>query len=111
MTNNKLPQVVTDYFDLIDGDNKLAVANLFAPDAQVTDNGTTYRGDAEIRNWLSGEASEYTTTSTRLSAEHAGRSINVAVRIEGNFPGGRVDLNIHFQLDPADLINQLTITA
>ncbi len=111
MPTEKLPQVINDYFDLMDGDSKLAVADLFAPDAQVTDNGITYRGDAEIRGWLSGEASQYTITSTLLSAEQTGRRIAVVQRIEGNFPGGRVDLDVHFLLDPADLISTLTITA
>jgi hypothetical protein len=111
MTHDSLPTVVEKYFVQMDGDDKLAVADLFAPGAYVTDNGTTYRGDGEIRSWLSGEASEFTTTSRRLVTETSGSSVIVVLRVEGNFPGGVVDLTIDFLLDSAERIRRLTITA
>jgi len=111
MTHDSLPKVVDQYFAQMDGDDKLAVADLFAPGAYVIDNGTTYRGDGEIRGWLSGEASEFTTTSRRLMSESAGSSVMVVLRVEGDFPGGVVDLTIDFLLDSAERIRGLTITA
>ena len=111
MTHDSLPPVVEQYFVQMDGDDKLGVANLFAPGAYVIDNGTTYRGDGEIRGWLSGEASEFTTTSRRLMTESAGSSVMVVLRVEGDFPEGVVDLTIEFLLDSAERIRGLTITA
>jgi len=111
MTNETMPRVVDEYFDLMDGDNKLATVDLFAPDAQVIDNGTTYHGHEEITRWLRGEASECTTTSRRLSAERTDHTVVVVIRVEGNFPGGLVDLRIEFLLDSADRISELTITS
>jgi 5,10-methylene-tetrahydrofolate dehydrogenase/methenyl tetrahydrofolate cyclohydrolase len=111
MTHDSLPKVVDQYFAQMDGDDKLAVADLFAPGAYVIDNGTTYRGDGEIRGWLSGEASEFTTTSRRLMTDSAGSSVMVVLRVEGNFPGGMVDLTIEFLLDSTERIRGLTITA
>ncbi len=111
MTHDSLPPVVEQYFTLMDGDDKLAVAALFAPGAYVVDKGTSYRGDVEIRSWLSGEASEFTTTSRRLMTENAGSSVMVVLRVEGDFPGAPVDLTIDFLLDSAERIRGLTITA
>ena len=111
MTHDSLPTVVEQYFAQMDGDDKLSVADLFAPGAYVIDKGTTYRGDGEIRGWLSGQASEFTTTSRRLMSESAGSSVMVVLRVEGDFPEGVVDLTIEFLLDSAERIRGLTITA
>ena len=111
MTQDSLPTVVEQYFALMDGDDKLAVADLFAPGAYVTDNGTTHRGDVEIRGWLTGQANEFTSTSRRLIVDHEGHNVMVVLRVEGNFPEGVVDLTIEFLLDSAERIRGLTITA
>ena len=99
------------YFDRMEGDHKSTVAELFAPDAVVSDDGSTYRGREEIVGWLTGQASEFTTTSTRLSADRTDRTVVVVTRVEGNFPGGRVDLRNVCTLDGAGQLTTLTITA
>ncbi|MET3807072.1 hypothetical protein ABIB25_004094 [Nakamurella sp. UYEF19] len=109
-TSTDLPAVVVDYFDLMDRDDNAAVVDLFAPGAQVTDDGQTYRGRAEIAGWLGGPAGEFTTTSTQLSADRSDQQVTVVIRVEGDFPGGRVDLRNVFTLDPAGLIRDLLIT-
>ncbi len=111
MTHDTLPTVVDQYITLMDGDDKLAVADLFAPGAYVTDNGTTHHGDEEIRTWLSGAASEFTTTSRQLTSDRTGHSVMVVLRVEGNFPEGVVDMTIDFLLDSAERIRSVTITA
>lgn len=111
MTHDSLPTVVDEYFARMDGDDKLAVADLFAPGSYVVDNGTTYRGDGEIRGWLSGQASEFTTTSRRLLTDRSGSSVMVVLRVEGDFPGGVADLTVDFLLDSSERIRGLTITA
>jgi hypothetical protein len=65
MNKSQLPAVVSQYFQLMEGEAKEQVSDLFTPDAQLTDDGTTYRGRAEIEAWLSGQASEWETTSSR----------------------------------------------
>ena len=63
---------VADYFNLMDGDDKAKVLDLFTADAVVVDNGHTYRGHNDLLGWLTGPASEFTTTSTWLSADQSG---------------------------------------
>jgi hypothetical protein len=77
----------------------------------VTDDGRTYRGRDAILGWLTGPASEYTTTSTWLSAEQSDTTAVVVILIEGDFPGGRVELRYRFEHEPDGFIRALNITA
>jgi hypothetical protein len=110
-TNSALPAVINQYFQLMEADSKAPVAELFTADALVIDDGTRYRGRGEIISWLTGQASEWVTTSSRLSTERTDDEVVVVIRVEGNFPGGRVDLRNAFTLDPAERIIALSITA
>lgn len=111
MNDSNLSPTVTRYFELMAGPDKTRAVEVFGTDATVSDDGRTYRGRDAILGWLSGPASEFTTTSTRLSAEQTGTRALVVVRLEGDFPGGRVDLSYAFDQDPDGLIDSLTITA
>ena len=68
-------------------------------------------GREAVLAWLTGPASASTTTSTRLSSERSGRTSVVRSLLEGDFPGGRVELRYAFVEDPDGLITALTITA
>lgn len=103
-----LPPAVTAYFAALAGEPADALA-LFTPDAVVTDDGRTYRGQVEILGWLSGPAGEFTVTTTRLSVQVDGPAVLVVNRLDGNFPGGTVTLRHVFGLSPAGLISALTI--
>ncbi|MEV4604551.1 nuclear transport factor 2 family protein [Amycolatopsis sp. NPDC049253] len=104
-----LPQPVTEYLaahETRDADRALPH---FTPDATVADDGHTYHGPAEIRAWLEGAASEYTYTSTLIATERIDGEHYVATHhLEGDFPGGRVDLHFRFTLDDG-LISRLVI--
>lgn len=104
-----LPQVVDEYFSLIEGPTRDRTIRTFATRAEVTDDGRTYRGHDAILTWLTGPASEYETTTTRLSASTAGHVVTVVNRLTGTFPGGVVDLRHEFVLDADGLIEVLTI--
>lgn len=89
-----LPPAVARYLDdHADVDRRDSVAELFAPDARVVDEGIEYQGRDAIRGWLNKAASEYTYTSTLLGQQSVGDGRWVVLsRLEGNFPGGVVDL-------------------
>ncbi|WP_433157085.1 hypothetical protein [Kribbella sp. CA-247076] len=93
-----LPNTITTYLTTPSID-------LFAEHAEVTDEGKTHRGRAEIRAWLDRSASEYTYTTELVDTRQLDANTWVAVNhLEGNFPGGTVDLNFTFTLDN----NQIT---
>ncbi|GAA2019885.1 nuclear transport factor 2 family protein [Nakamurella flavida] len=110
MTASVLPPSVTAYFERADAPDPSSVADLFTADAVVLDDGHTYRGRAEILGWLTGPASAFTTTSTWLSAESTAASAVVRILLEGDFPGGRVELTYRFAVAPDGPIADLSIT-
>ena len=104
-----LPATITNYLAAHTARDLDAAMQWYAADAVVTDDGTTYRGRDEIRAWLGRAASEYTYTTELVAARQVDDTTYVATHhLEGNFPGGTVDLDFTFSLD-GDLITRLVI--
>jgi hypothetical protein len=110
MTDTLSPSITT-FFELMDGPDKTLAVDVLTPDAVVTDDGRTHRGRDEILEWLRGEASAYTYTSTWVAADETDGVAVVDILIEGDFPGGRVQLRYTFHLASDGLIRELTIAA
>ena len=110
-TDPNLPSEIDEVFSLMDSSNKGRVVELFTSDAVVADDGQTYRGRDAIIGWLDGPASQFTTTSTRLSLERIELATVVTTLLEGDFPGGRVELRYEFEQLTDGLITARNITA
>lgn len=80
----------------------------FASDAVVTDDGRDHAGTDEIRAWLATAVTEYTYTAEFAGASTTTGGVDVGQHLEGDFPGGVVDLNYRFTLDGA-VIGRLVI--
>lgn len=81
-----------------DHDTEHAIAT-FCDDATVVDDGRNYTGVAEIRAWLDRAASEYTYTRTLTGVDdHGDGTFTVRNHLDGDFPGGQVDLRYRFEL-------------
>ena len=100
-----LPDVISTYLTAHEARETEAAAATFAPDAVVTDDGNTYHGTDEIRSWLTSTGSAYTFTTTRKGASVV---YDVVQHLEGDFPGGVVDLHYLFELRD-DTIARLVI--
>jgi hypothetical protein len=104
-----LPHAAATYLaahDVRDVDRALTA---FTPDAEITDEGQTYRGRVKIGDWLANSGTEWTYTSETVAAacidaEH----YDVVRHLEGNFPGGVADLHFRFSLD-GEAITHLVI--
>lgn len=108
LNRDKLPGVVAHYLE----DRKKATydpAADFASDATVIDDGNTYNGLSEISNWVHTAEGEFTYTTTFQRAYTEGDRVTVVNRLEGNFPGGLVDLRYQFSLTTDGLIAELVI--
>jgi hypothetical protein len=106
---SELPDVITRYQSAHDRRDSDAALATFAPDAVVKDDGNTYRGHGEIRDWLTRASVEFTYTRTLTAAEPTdSRTWTVTNHLEGNFPGGVVDLRYRFVLEDS-LITELEI--
>jgi ketosteroid isomerase-like protein len=86
-----------------------AAIGAFAPDAVVVDDGRTFTGTAEILDFLSRSATEFTFTTELIGAQRLDDETWVATnRLEGDFPGGVVELGYRFTL-LGDRIAELVI--
>jgi hypothetical protein len=104
-----LPEVINRYQDAHDRHDTAVALSAFTSDAKVTDDGQEFRGADEIRDWLVRTASEFTFTRTLVSFETTDADTWVVVNhLEGNFPGGVVDLRYQFVLT-GDHIAELVI--
>jgi uncharacterized protein (TIGR02246 family) len=104
-----IPDVISRYFAAQSARDFDTLVTLFADDGVVVDEGQTRRGRNEIRAWRENVASvyEYTTDVVELTATGNGQYA-ARVRLEGNFPGGTVDLRYRFTIDD-DTISRLEI--
>ena len=102
----KLPQTVKDLIDAQNRSDSTAYVACFSKDATVTDEGKTYRGKEEIRNWIS-KTNE--TFEIVMKPQHYNEDQELLkAEISGNFPGSPVMLSYHFEF-MNDKINSLII--
>jgi hypothetical protein len=103
------PEVVQRYLVAQDARDTQGALATFSPDAKVTDEDHDYYGTEEIRSWLDTAAAEFTFTRTLLNIEAVDENTWVLRnRLEGDFPGGLVDLDFRFVLRDG-LISELVI--
>jgi hypothetical protein len=98
-----LPHAITRYLREADPQHKANAHDLlaaFAPDATVIDDdGNTYTGHDEIHRWRETEDTEYTYTVEVSHVEKFDDTHYVVTNhLEGDFPGGVVDVIYRFTL-------------
>jgi ketosteroid isomerase-like protein len=98
-----LPTIISEYFAASDRRDVDAVVASFAEDAVVVDEDKVWRGHAGIRQWRETVATAYEYTVDVRSADALGEvggvdRLDVHTHLEGNFPGGTVDLTDRFGL-------------
>jgi len=105
---DQLPAAVRDYLAAHAAHDTETALRAFTPTAVVVDDGHTYRAPDEIRRFLSEAGSEYTYTTELTGARHEDAVWVVTHHLEGDFPGGVVDLDYRFTLD-GELVAELVI--
>ena len=98
-----LPAAISDYLAASDRRDVDAVVASFAEDAVVVDEDKEWRGHARIREWRKTVAAAYDYTfelrgATALGELDGVERYDVYAHLEGNFPGGVVDLTHRFGL-------------
>jgi hypothetical protein len=106
-----LPETIIRYLKAHAARDADAALACCTDDVLVNDDGRIYRARAAVTGWLTNAATEYTYTSeltavTREDGEH----FDALHHLEGDFPGGVVDLHYRFTLR-AGLIAELAIAA
>ncbi|WP_341849506.1 nuclear transport factor 2 family protein [Streptomyces yokosukanensis] len=104
-----MPETITRYLKAHEAHDTATALTAFTSDATVTDDGRTYQGATAIGQWLNRSATEFTYTIELTDARRTDSTRYVATHhLEGNFPGGRVDLRYQFTLRN-ELIERLVI--
>src|SRR5690348_15894561 len=98
-----LPAVIFGYLAATDRGDAEALVRCFAEDAVVVYEGQEWRGTAAIRRWRDTVATAYDYTVQVTGAKAVGEvdgveRHDVYLHLEGNFPGGEVDLTDRFAL-------------
>ena len=105
-----LPEVIRQYLDAHDQRDTDTALSAFAVDAIVHDDGQEHHGHDEIRTWLSSASTRYRLTRTLTGVGALDANTWAATNhLEGDFPGGVVDLQYRFTLS-RDHIHALTIS-
>jgi ketosteroid isomerase-like protein len=105
-----LPVPVRRYFDVVDGDDPEALLALLTPDVVVVDDGATWQSHDGVRQWRAEVVRQWDYTTELTGVRMVGAATHVVTgHIEGNFPGGEVDLFYSFTL-VGDLIARLVIS-
>jgi hypothetical protein len=100
---NPLPTIISDYMAASDSRSVDAMVACFTDDAVVVDEDHEWRGRARIREWRERVATAYEYTVEARGAVPRGQldgleRHDVYTHLEGNFPGGTVDLTNRFGL-------------
>jgi hypothetical protein len=94
-----VPGVITAYLDARKARDADAALAQFTDDASVTDEGNTYTGLSSIASWIAHAATEYTyTIELTAAAQIDSAHFDLLHHLEGDFPGGVVDLHFRFTL-------------
>ena len=104
------PSVVQAWFAAHEAQQVEAELTTMNDDVVIIDQDQTYRGRQAAQGWISSASREYTYTTTVLETVSDGEATVVTARLEGDFPGGRADLNYRFLLSD-DRISALTISS
>ena len=103
------PEVIRRYYAAAASGELDELLSCFAADAHVLDEEQHFQGVPEIRRWREGLASRFTYTTEITATRRIGDDVCVvSTHLEGDFPGGVVDLEQRFTLRDG-LIVDLTI--
>jgi ketosteroid isomerase-like protein len=101
---------IAAYIAASNGRSAEALIACFTRDAVVVDEGHTYRGSDEIRQWLARTVEVYAFTLEATHVAEQGGETVVTCRVTGTFPGSPIHLRFFFTLE-GDKIAALTIRA
>ena len=94
----KLPTPIANYIAAENSGDAGALAQCFAENALVRDEGQTIEGLAAIKQWKAETKKKYQHTIEPLAvAQKDGKTI-VTNRLTGNFPGSPIELEFVFTL-------------
>lgn len=100
-----LPAAIDAYFQASNSGDPDAIAEAFAEDALIHDEGEDLRGRELIRDWARKTRSQYNFTSVPTAITSSGDDVTVTSVVSGTFPGSPVTLHYDFTLRDGEIIH------
>jgi ketosteroid isomerase-like protein len=105
-----LPASIRHYLEAHAARDVDTAIQAFSPQAVVVDQGRTFLGSDQVREFLRNAGAEFDYTTELVDAQRVDDDHWVATNhLEGNFPGGVADLTYRFTTD-GDRITELMIS-
>ena len=101
----KLPRPVASYLAAEKAKDADRLAESFADDAWVHDEGRIHRGREAIRAWKHDADTKYQYVMEHLQASVGDNVVKLRARLTGNFPGSPVELDHTFTLENDKIIS------
>lgn len=94
-----LPTPIALYISAANWGHTEALAEFFAEDGLVRDEGQTHQGLAAIKQWMAETKRKYQHTIEPLVSARKDDKTIITNRLSGNFPGSPIELEFVFTLD------------
>jgi len=94
----QLPTTVRAFLQAQEARDADAALALLTPQAVIADVGESFSGDRELRRFITEAGAEFTVASEITKVDRDGEIWVVSHHLEGDFPGGKADLDYRFAL-------------
>ena len=101
----KLPMPIAIYINAENSGDPEALAQCFAENSTVRDEGQTIEGLTAIKQWKAETKKKYQHTVEPLASVQKGDKTVVTNRLTGNFPGSPIELQFIFKLDGEKIVS------
>src|SRR5688572_19684818 len=105
-----LPNVISELVRTQNNYDSVAYANCFSETATVLDEGNTYNGKAEIKEWIDQSNKQVKPVMKAIAYQELKKENILVAELSGEFPGSPVVMKFHHTLENG-LIKTLKITS
>jgi ketosteroid isomerase-like protein len=95
----QLPTTIRAFLEAQEARDADAALALLTRQAVISDIGESFSGDEALRRFVSEAGAEFTYTSEITKVDRDGEIWVVSQHLEGDFPGGKADLDYRFALE------------
>jgi ketosteroid isomerase-like protein len=105
----KLPNNIEGFIHAQNNSDSTAFATYFTEHATVSDEGSSYSGRAEIKEWIQQATEKYNMQLKPIDFNQTGAKGKLTLEVTGTFPGSPAVMHYHLGFDDV-LISSLKIT-
>jgi ketosteroid isomerase-like protein len=95
---DQLPTTIRAFLEAQEARDADAAVALLTPQAVISDVGESFSGAEALRRFVGEAGAEFSYTSEITTVDRDGETWVVSHHLEGDFPGGKADLDYRFAL-------------